>query len=579
MRQTKRVRVFIALMLIASFVLSITGCGTQQNQSQTPQVKTAEAFKNDFIGKNGMVAAGNPLAAQAGLEVLKKGGNAFDAAVAVSLTLGAVEPFASGIGGGGFAILYNANEKKSYMLDFREVAPAKAKPDMYKLDEKGKIVNDASTTGYHAVAVPGVVRGMDELNKRFGTMKWEDLLQPAINLAQNGAPINTHLSKSLDDSLLRFEKMPSRKALEKIFTNDGIPKGIGENFTNPELAATLTKIAKGGADVFYKGEIADAITKEFQKTGANEWITKEDLDNYKAEWRDPAQGQYRNVTVVSAAPPSSGGMTVVEMLNILEGYDLKKAGFLSVDHLHNYIEAQRLAYADRRQYMADPKFAQIPALGLMSKQYAESQRARIPDKDSGVLKPGNPSKYESGSTTSFSVADKDGNMITVTQTINYFFGSGVVPEGTGILLNDEMDDFTPDTKSVNAPEPGKRPLSSISPTLLLKDGKPFATFGAPGAARIITAVTSIIMNIVDFDMDIVKAVEAPRIHNGNSAVTDMESRIPADVIAKLKEKGHQFKDVGEFSRGMGSVQGIMYLPDGNIQGIGDKRRDGVAVGY
>lgn len=297
-------------------------------------------------------------------------------------------------------------------------------------------------------------------------------------------------------------------------------------------------------------------------------------------WREPVQSQYRNVTVVSAAPPSSGGLTLMEMLNILEGYDLNKAGFLSADHIHYYIEAQRLAFADRRQYMEDPKFAQIPEFGLMSKKYAESQRARInPDKDAGVITPGNPDKYESGSTTSFSVADKEGNMITVTQTINRFFGAGVIPAGTGILLNDEMDDFTPDPASVNASEPGKRPLSSITPTLLLKDGKPFATLGAPGATRIITAICNVIINMVDYGMDIVKAVDAPRIHNGNDKETQLEKRIPADILNKLKERGHQIKEVSEYNRGLGSVQGIMYLPDGKIQGIGDKRRDGAAVGY
>jgi gamma-glutamyltranspeptidase / glutathione hydrolase len=532
------------------------------------------------IASNGVVAAGNILAAKAGIETLKKGGNAFDAAITVSMTMGVVEPFASGIGGGGFAVLYSAKEKKTYLLDFREMAPAKATPDMYKLDEHGKIINRASSLGYLAVAVPGTVRGMEELHKRLGTIRWDELLQPAINYAGDGAPITRHLRASYEDALGSFSLFPARNFIEAVFSDGGLPKEIGNTYKNQELAESLKKIAKGGADVFYSGAIAQAIVKEFEKPGANRWITKEDLENFHVTWREPVQGTYRGFTVLTSPPPSSGGTTLIEMLNILEGYDLKKMGHLSADHLHYYIEAQRLAYADRNRYVADPAFTRVPISGLIDKEYAKEQRARIsPDKDLGVVQPGNPNRYESGSTTSFSVADKNGNMITVSQTINAYFGAGVVPEGTGILLNDEMADFVPDPSSVNAPGPGKRPLSSITPTLLLKDGKPFATLGAPGAQRIITAVGTVILNIVDFDMDIARAVEAPRLHNGNAKGTAAESRIPADVVTKLKEWGHQIQLTSDFDRGMGSVQGIMYLRDGRIQGVGDRRRDGAAVGY
>jgi gamma-glutamyltranspeptidase/glutathione hydrolase len=572
-RNTNVVKAGALFLMIGMLVLPISG-------SSKPTPPPAPEDTSTCIARNGMVAAGNILAAQAGIEVLKTGGNAFDAAIAVSMAMGVVEPFASGIGGGGFAILYNAREQKTYMLDFREMAPAKAAPDMYKLDEQGRIANRASSLGFFAVAVPGTVRGMEELHKRFGTVKWDALLQPAIDYADKGAPVTRHLRASYMDAAESFSLSPSRRFLEAVFSDDGLPKEIGDTFRNPELAESLRKIAKGGADVFYTGDIGKAIVREFEKPGATNWITMADLENFHATWREPIRGTYRGYTIITSPPPSSGGTTLLEILNILEGYDLAAMGHLSADQIHYYIEAQRLAYADRNRYLADPAFTNVPVSGLIDKAYAREQRRRIdPSKDLGVVQPGNPQGYESGNTTSFSVADKDGNVITVTQTINGYFGAGVVPEGTGILLNDEMADFVPDPSSVNAPGPGKRPLSSITPTLLLKDGKPFATLGAPGGQRIITAVGTVILNLVDFGMDIAKAVDAPRLHNGNGKGTAIESRTPADVVKQLSDRGHQMQPTSDYDRGMGSVQGIMYLPDGRIQGIGDRRRDGAAVGY
>lgn len=568
--------------LARASVLAVLGgtLGLPVTTSTQATPPSTAAGSNTCTAGNGMVAAGNVLAAQVGVDVLKKGGNAFDAAVAVSMALGVVEPFASGIGGGGFAILYSATDKKTYMLDFRETAPAKATPGMYKLDEHGRVVNRASSHGYLAVAVPGTLRGMEALHKRLGTVKWNELLAPAIDYAAKGAPVTRHLAASYLDTVDSLALFPSRTAIEGVFADEGLPKEVGDRFRNPALAESLRKIATGGADVFYRGEIGNAIVKEFEKPGANRWITKDDLEGFRATWRDAIQGTYRGYTIVTSAPPSSGGTTLLEMLNILEGYDLGKMGRLSPDQLHVYVEAQRLAFADRNRYLADPALTRVPVAGLIDKRYASEQRRRIDlGKDLGVVQPGDPTKYESETTTSFSVADRHGNLITVTQTINGYFGAGVVPEGTGILLNNEMLDFLPDPSSVNAPGPGKRPLSSIAPTLLLKDGKPFATLGAPGGQRIITAVATVILNLVDFGMDIAAAIEAPRLHNGNGQTTAVESRVTAEVLKQLSDRGHHLQSTSDFDRAMGSVQGIMVLRDGRLQGAGDRRRDGAAVGY
>ena len=580
MLRNKKKLVALVYGLILVFLLTLAaGCGAPQKTAapQPPAAAQPAVDKRDVIAKNGVVAAAHPLAAQAGLEVLQKGGNAFDAAIATSFALNVVEPNASGMGGGGFAVIYVAKEKKSYVIDYREVAPAKAKPDMYALDANGKVVDNATTTGYRAVAVPGQLRGMEMLQQKFGTMKWEELMQPAIKLAEAGLPVTKNLSGIITDEADRLKKAPAWSWMQKVYYKDGLPMQAGDTVKNTELTESLKKVAKGGPDVFYKGEIADAIDKEFATKGGD-WITKEDLAGYKAIMREPVGGTYRGYELVTLPPASSGGLALVEMLNILEGFDLKKMGQGSADQLHTVIETQKLAFADRGKYMADSAFAKVPIAGLMDKKYAEERRKEIdPQKDKATVDFGNPSGH--GSTTSFSVADKDGNMITITQTINFFFGSGVVPEGTGILLNDEMDDFVPDPKSVNAPEPGKRPLSSMTPTIVLKDGKPFMTVGSPGATRIITAIANIIMNVVDYGMDLQSAIVAPRFHNPNRSTTDVEGRIPQDVLKNLEARGHKFTVKKEVDPYFGGAQGIMFKADGTMHGAADNRRLGMAVGY
>jgi gamma-glutamyltranspeptidase / glutathione hydrolase len=538
----------------------------------------AEGDRRKAVAAHGMVAAAHPLAARAGLEVLQRGGNAVDAAITTALTLGVVEPNASGLSGGGFALVYLAKEGRSYVVDFREAGPAKARPDVYPLTSRNKALNDASATGYRAVAVPGELRGLEMLHQKFGSQPWADLFQPAIQQSEAGLVVSETLSQILADEFDRLEKSPAMPWLQKNFYKDGLPAQAGDVIRNPELTATLKKIASGGADVFYKGELAEAIAKEFAEKGSN-WITQEDLANYRAILREPVKGTYRDCTVITLPPPSSGGLALLELLNILEGYDLAHMKQGSTEYLALCIEAQKLAFADRAQYMADPAFAKVPVAGLLDKSYAAERRKSIAQQKPNRASAGSPAKYESGSTTSFSVVDKDGNIVTITQTLNHFMGAGVVPEGTGILMNDEMDDFDLQPDSVNAPAAGKRPLSSMAPLIVLRDRKPFLTAGSPGATRIITALANIVIGVVDFKLDLPEAILAPRFHNGNLSETAVEARFPREVLTALETRGYKLAVKKEMDLYFGGAQGIMFLPDGKLLGMGDPRRDGLALGY
>ena len=544
--------------------------------------------KRDVLAQNGVVAAAHPLAAKAGLEVLKRGGNAFDAAIATSFMLNVVEPNASGMGGGGFAVLYTAKDKKTYFIDYREMAPAQAQPDFYlSYDAKAREV--ATVTGYFASGVPGQLRGMEMLHNKFATMKWADLIEPSIRQAEAGLPVTKALNGMVMDNIERFEKYsPSLSVFKSIFYKEGLPVQEGDVVKNIALTESLKKVAAGGADVFYKGEIAEKIDA-FYARNAGGWITKADLARYQAKMREPVQGNYRGYTLITSPPPSSGGLTLVNMLNIMEGYDVAKLGRSSTDFLHVFLEAQKLAFADRNKYMADSDFVNVPMSGMTDKAYAAERRKLIDmDRANNDVKFGDPAKRSSGSTTSFSVVDKEGNMITVTQTINDFFGSGVIVDGTGIIMNDEMDDFVsgnPDHN--NAPAPGKRPLSSITPVIVLKDGKPFMTLGSPGGPRIITAIAAIAMNVIDFKMDLQTAILTARLHNPNAAVSQLEKPVLENkfkdhmdvAVRELELRGHKINLRPELSLYFGGAQGIMLLPDGSLHGAADNRRLGQAFGY
>ena len=576
----RRIKSWVSLSLVVLFLFSVMAVAAA-GPYDPPD-------KRDVVAKNGVVAAAHPLAAQAGLEVLKNGGNAFDAAIATSFMLNVVEPNASGMGGGGFAVIYTAKDKKTYFIDYREMAPAQAQPDFY-LRFEGKARDVATVTGYFATGVPGQLRGMEMLHGKFASMKWADLMAPAIKQAEAGLPVTKALNGMVMDNLDRFEKYsPSLAVFKSIFFKDGLPVQEGDVVKNTALTESLKKVAAGGADVFYKGEIADKIDAFYAKN-ASGWITKADLAKYQAKMREPVKGTYRGYTLVTSPPPSSGGLTLVNMLNIMEGYDVAKMGRSSTDFLHTFLEAQKLAFADRNKYMADSDFADVPMAGMTDKAYAAERRKLIDmERANNAVKFGDPAKRSAGSTTSFSVVDKDGNMITVTQTINDFFGSGVIVDGTGIIMNDEMDDFVsgnPDHS--NAPAPGKRPLSSITPVIVLKDGKPFMTLGSPGGPRIITAIAGILMNVVDFKMDLQSAILTARLHNPNAAVSQLEKPVleykfkeHMDVaVRELEQRGHKLNLRPELSLYFGGAQGIMLLPDGSLHGAADNRRLGQAFGY
>ncbi|MDK2926706.1 MAG: gamma-glutamyltranspeptidase / glutathione hydrolase [Bacillota bacterium] len=582
MKKLRTINAFLALVLSVSLVAGCTPKAQPlaQPPAQTEARKPAESpapppLKNvEVVSKNGMVAAAHPLAAEAGVEVLKKGGNAIDAAVATALAVSVVEPNASGLGGGGFMLIRFAKTGETVVIDYREVAPQKATPDMYKVVD-GKVVDDADHIGYKAVAVPGYVAGLSLALKKYGTMKLADVMQPAIKYAEEGITVTATLSGIIKDNFDKISKFP---ATAKIYLKDGLPYEAGDKLVNKDYAKTLRLIAAKGPDVFYKGEIADAIAKDMAANGG--LITKADLAAYQPSIRKPVSGTYRGYEIISSPPPSSGGTHVIEILNMLENYDVKKLGHNTPDALQLWTEVIRRVFADRGKYMGDPAVVKVPLDGLLSKEYAKERAKDIDlNKASTEVTAGDPSAYEGAHTTHLSVIDKEGNMVALTQTIECFFGSGVVVPGLGFLLNDEMDDFDVEPGRANSPGPGKKPLSSMSPTLVLKDGKPFLSVGSPGGPRIITAVAQVLSNIIDHGMSIQEAIEAARIHADNQSVY-VEGRIPEQVRQALEAKGQKVTVKKEYDLYFGGAQGVLFdTAKGEFHGGADPRRDGKAVGY
>lgn len=528
-------------------------------------------------GKNGVVAAANPEASKIGVEVMKKGGNAVDAAVATAFAISVFEPNASGIGGGGFMLIRMAKTGKTVVIDYREKAPAKATPDMFVLDENGKVVNDEITVGGKASGVPGTVAGLLTALEKYGTMKRADVMAPAIKHAGEGIIVSKNLEGIIQDN---YEKLVKFDAASEVYLKDGLPYEAGDRLVNKDLAATLTKISKEGKKAFYEGEIAKKIADEVQKQGG--LMTVEDLKNYTIEEREPVVGKYRDYTIISCPPASSGGTHIVQLLNMVENYDLKAMGDNTPESWHIWAESMKQAFADRAEYMGDTAYVKVPLKGLTSKEYAKEVVKKIDLEKAGKdIKIGDPSKYESGSTTHFSVMDKDGNMVAVTQTINYFFGSGVVVPGTGIMMNNEMDDFVPQKNMKNSIEGGKRPLSSMSPTLVLDPkNRPLMTIGSPGATRIIPAVALTISNVIDHGMTLQEAINAPRIAQFQSGKLNAEGRMSFESYNRLQEMGHEINMRGTYDNYFGGVQGIMMDYDTKtLQGGADPRRDGQAAAF
>jgi gamma-glutamyltranspeptidase/glutathione hydrolase len=536
-------------------------------------------------GTHAMVVSTEPRATQVGIDILKRGGNAVDAAVAVGFALAVTHPSAGNLGGGGFMLIRLAGTGETVLVDYRETAPAGAGRDMY-LDGQGNVIPDASTVGYRASGVPGTVAGFALALQRYGTMKLADAIAPAAMLAREGVELSYYESESLRDSSDLLERFPESR---RIFLRDGRLYAAGERFAQPDLAASLDAIARGGSKEFYEGPIAHRIASEMSANGG--LITLDDLRSYRAIVRQPVKGTYRGYEIYSTPPPSSGGTALVEMLNMLEHFPLERYGQGSSRSLHLIAETMKLAFADRAEFLGDSDFVGVPVAGLTSKSYARSRFKLIDPylaSDASSLGHGNPMPYESEKTTHYSVVDKDGNAVSNTYTLNGGYGSGVTIAGTGILMNNEMDDFSAKPGSpnayglvhgeANAIAPRKRPLSAMTPTIVLKDGGLFLVLGSPGGPTIINTVLQTILNVIDYRMTIQEAVDAPRVHHQwmpDKLVLE-RTGFAQDVKDGLKACGHTLEIRGT----MGDCQAIMIEPRTGVRlGAADPRNDGLALGY
>jgi gamma-glutamyltranspeptidase/glutathione hydrolase len=536
--------------------------------------------------ENGMVVAQEEIAAEVGRDILKAGGNAADAGVAVAFALAVTLPRAGNLGGGGFMIVHDAETGETKAIDYREMAPMSADRDMF-LDEAGEADTEKSRFTGLATGVPGTVAGMQMVLDEYGTMSLAEVLEPAIGLARDGIVVTADLADSLKGLEDRLKKWPASEAI--FFKEGGAFYEPGDRLVQADLAATLQRIADQGPDGFYKGETAQAIVDAVQAAGGR--ITMEDMAGYKALSRDPVRGTYRGYEIVSMPPPSSGGIHIIQILNTLEGYPIGFLGHNSSETIHLMAEAMKRAYADRSEYLGDPEFYDVPQAQLISKDYAADIRKGISlgrAMPSDQIKPADLTPYESDQTTHYSIVDKDGNAVSNTYTINFSYGSGMVADGTGVLMNNEMDDFAakPGVMNAygliggdaNAVEPGKRPLSSMSPTIVMKDGKVFMVTGSPGGSRIITTVLQIIMNVVDHGMNVAEATVAPRIHHQwLPEVLRVEEGLSPDTVAALEARGH----VVEVMETMGSAQSILVDDeDGLLLGGADTRQTSSAArGY
>ncbi len=535
------------------------------------------------IAKNGMVASEQELATQIGVDILKAGGNAVDAAVAVGFALAVALPNAGNIGGGGFMMVHDARSGKDIALDFREVAPRGASRNMY-LDAGGKVIDGKSLYTHYAVGVPGTVAGMTHALSRWGSMPLARVMAPAIALADKGYPVSVTLAKTLDQEKKNMGRWPATQA---VFWRNGAPLQTGERLVQKDLAQSLRLISQQGAKAFYEGAIAQKIVAEMAPH-ANA-LSLQDLRDYKVAEREPVRGSYRGYQIVTMPPPSSGGAHLIQILNMMERWPMNQWGADSAQSVHYMTEAMKLAYADRSEYLGDPDFVKIPLKGLISKSYASELAASIKPQQarSGKdIRPGRPQPYESDQTTHYSVVDKAGNAVAVTYTLNTNFGSGIVAKGTGILLNNEMDDFSakPGVANAyglvggdaNAVQAGKRPLSSMTPTLVLKDGKPVLVTGSPGGARIITTVLQQIVNHIDFGMNPAEAAATPRFHHQwTPDELRVEKGFSPDTLALLRQWGHKVA----LKASMGRTQTIE-IRDGLLRGASDPRNpDGKTMGY
>lgn len=535
-------------------------------------------------GTQAVVASGKYEASKIGIQILEAGGNAIDAAVAVGFALGFAEPNATGVGGGGFMTLRLASTGETVFIDFRERAPSAVSPEMWQTytDANGNtaVIGSQKTLGGKSSGIPGEVAGMLYALENYGTMSREEVLGPVADLARAGLTVsptlNSDMMNSYDTMLLYSE---SGDLFLKDIDGMKMPYEVGEVFKNPEYAKLMEKIIAEGRDGFYKGEVAKAIVDTVNKYGG--LFTMEDMANYEVEVLEPIKGTYRGYEIISSPPPSSGGTIIVQILNILENFDLPSMEDNSAEELHLISEAFKMAYADRGEYMGDVKFVDVPLDGLVSKDYAKLLSEKIdPNVSMENVMPDDPWMFEHEDTTHFSVADKEGNIVAVTQTVNYVFGSKVAIPGWGFVMNNEMDDFVVGAGHPNSIAGNKTPLSSMSPTVILTpEGEPYAVLGSPGGTTIIAAVAQVISNLIDHGMTMQEAVDAPRISGYNNNTISYESRIDPEEIAKLEAIGHICEASDDWNRSFGSVNAVRYAPDGTLDGAGDPRRDGKALGF
>lgn len=537
------------------------------------------------VATQGMVSTSHTLATDVALQVLKDGGNAIDAAVTAGFALAVTQPRSGNIGGGGFMLIAKGDNSAPEAIDYREKAPAAANETMFQ-DDNGDVVQNRSRFTHLAAGVPGTVAGLALALERHGTLSLKQALAPAIKLARDGFTVPQRFTDGLEQARPRLERWPATRST--FYKRDGSAYQPGETFRQPKLANTLQRIAEQGVDGFYQGKTADLIVQEMERHGG--LITKADLSAYEPVVRSPVHGTYRGYDIYSMSPPSSGGTHIVQILNILEGFPLRESGHNTADTIHWMAEAMKLAYADRSRYLGDTDYVEVPLSGLTSKSYAETLRKGISSEQArpaSDIGPGQPAAYESPETTHFSVVDKWGNAVSNTYTINFSYGSGITVEGAGFLLNNEMDDFSAKPGVPNAygliggeankVEPGKRMLSSMSPTIVKKQGKNFLVTGSPGGSRIITTTLQVILNVIDHDMNIQTAVSAPRVHH--QWLPDelrIEQGISGDTIRLLEDRGHTVVT----NSAMGAIQSIMVGEDGMLYGGADPRRStSSAKGY
>ncbi len=583
--------------LIGPFIVAFVALNAATLAQTQPQLESTRASippATPILASNGMVVAQESRAARIGVEILSRGGNAVDAAVATGFALAVTYPRAGNLGGGGFMVIHLAKngtlDNRDTAIDYRETAPAAASAAMF-LGANGEPDPVKSRDSALSIGVPGTVAGLALAHEKYGSGKLSlaELIAPALAQARNGVDVVDDVADSLARAQARLARWPSSAPI--FLNSDGGVLAPGQTLVQADLAATLAAIARDGPRAFYQGRIAGQIADAVQKAGGI--MTKDDLAGYRAIERPVVHGSYRGYTIVSMPPPSSGGVHLIEMLNILEGYDLSQLG-RGPPSLHLMIEAMRRAYADRAAFMGDPDAVKMPIAGLTSKKYAASLRASIGERatPSADIRPGNPADFEGQNTTHFSVIDRDGNAVSNTYTLNFSYGLGLVAAGTGVLLNNELDDFTAKPGTANAyglvgynanlPGPGKRPLSSMTPTIVLKDGKPFLITGSPGGSRIISAVLQVITNVIDFDMPIAQAVTAPRLHHQWQPDEVLaEPAFPPDWLDALRSRGYNVVATRPFTsaNSIEVVPKTQFAPRGYAGAADTRTRGALAAGY